>query len=504
MSHLGQLTVKRHGWMSTLLGIVRPAHARAAKVDRDALSLTFSLGSVKVPFGEISAVETRSHRRSRTIGIRIGRRKRTISGLSWSDADALIDALDRARTRWWGDALRRHADAIESVCARFKEVSEPSAYRKRGEFSVLQSRAESVGQHFPGDWPEQLDQDASILSLNTIRNFLDNPDRSRNEINSAYVEIEMTRSRALFDRIEALPLTDEQRRAVVVDEANNLVVAAAGSGKTSVMVAKAAWLIQRGFRSPSELLLLAFAKDAQEELRERFVARVGRKDSRDIEIRTFHGLGLSIIGEAEGKLPTLARVAEERGALPRLMQQTVGELIASPETRKVFARWFRDEFAPYKSHHDFQTYGDYWNYIRQHEIRSLKDDEVKSFEECEIANFLFLSGIPYEYEGRYEHDTATSRKRQYHPDFHLTDAGIYIEHLALSASGRTPPFINQQEYLESLEWKRNLHKENGTILIETFSHERAEGRLLRNLEDRLKARGVTFSPIQRPTESSTH
>ena len=495
MSQPGQLTVKRRGLASTLLGIVRPTHARAATVDSDALSLRFSLGSVKVPFGEIGAVETRSRRRSRAIRIHTGRKYRTISGLSRGNADALVDALDRARTRWWREALHRHADAIESVGARLKEVSEHSAYRRRGEFSALRSSAESVGRHFPGGWPAQLEQDASILSLKTIRNFLADPDHSRSEINSAYIEKEMTRSRALFDRIEALPLTDEQRRAVVVDEAHNLVVAAAGSGKTSVIVAKAAWLVQRGFRTPSELLLLAFAKDAQEELRGRVVARVGGEDSRDIAVRTFHGLGLSIIGEAEGKLPTLARVAEERGALPRLMQQIVGKLITSPETAKVFARWFRDEFAPYKSQDEFQTYGDYWNYIRQHEIRSLKGDEVKSFEECEIANFLFLSGIPYEYERRYEHDTATSLKRQYHPDFYLTGAGIYIEHLALSASGRTPRFINQQEYLESLEWKRNLHAEYGTTLIETFSHERAEGRLLRNLEAKLKQHGVTFSPI---------
>ena len=48
-----------------------------------------------------------------------------------------------------------------------------------------------------------------------------------------------------------------------------------------------------------------------------------------------------------------------------------------------------------------------------------------------------------------------------------------------------------------MEWKRRVHAEHGTALIETFSHERADGRLLRNLEQKLAARGVSLSPIPR-------
>ena len=46
-----------------------------------------------------------------------------------------------------------------------------------------------------------------------------------------------------------------------------------------------------------------------------------------------------------------------------------------------------------------------------------------------------------------------------------------------------------------MEWKRGVHAEHGTVLIETFSHEKAAGRLLRNLEKKLTAHGVTLSPI---------
>ena len=48
-----------------------------------------------------------------------------------------------------------------------------------------------------------------------------------------------------------------------------------------------------------------------------------------------------------------------------------------------------------------------------------------------------------------------------------------------------------------MEWKRGVHAEHGTVLVETFSHEQADGRLLRNLTEKLAAHGVTLSPIPR-------
>ncbi len=77
----------------------------------------------------------------------------------------------------------------------------------------------------------------------------------------AFIEAELVEMKDFFDTIETHPLTAEQRLAVVTDEDATLVLADAGSGKTSVIVAKAVYLIERGIRSPGEILLLAFGKD---------------------------------------------------------------------------------------------------------------------------------------------------------------------------------------------------------------------------------------------------
>ena len=362
-------------------------------------------------------------------------------------------------------------------------------------FTNLERDARDMVDQFPSQWPNSLSGTEEICMLKAAQDFLTDPRGRRAKANDTFVVNELVRSKELFDKIESRPLTDEQRGAVVIDEDRNLVVAAAGSGKTSVIVAKAGWLIRKQYRRPSELLLLAFAKDAQKEMKERVRKRLGNQVGAQITVRTFHSLGMAIIGDVERRRPALSRVAEDEKALFALLKGIIADLVANLKFSKVMLRWFQEYFAPYRSEHDFRTQGEYWNYIRTNEIRSLQGEMVKSFEECIIANFLYLNGVPYEYESPYEHETATPERRQYQPDFYLPDAGIYIEHFALSASGNTPSFINRTDYLESMEWKRELHAKHGTVLIETFSHENADGKLTEHLAAKLADHGVKFSLI---------
>ena len=282
-----------------------------------------------------------------------------------------------------------------------------------------------------------------------------------------------------------------------VDDDHNLVVAAAGSGKTSVMVAKAGWIVERGDRRPEDLLLLAFAHKARAELEQRIKQRLGARVAAAVTSQTFHSLGLSIIGEAEGRRPALAKVAEDRTALLDLLNGIIAELQGHPQHGRALIRWLAYDATPYRSEHEFRSQGEYWDYIRVREIRSLKGELVKSVEECCIANFLYMNGVSYEYERPYEHDTATARKVQYKPDFYLCDAGIYIEHFALSENGDTPPFIDRAKYTASRKWKLELHAKYGTTLIETFSHEQAARQLTERLADKLRAHGVALKPIPR-------
>lgn len=387
--------------------------------------------------------------------------KVTVSGLSGADATALATALEAARIDWWRKAVAARIETLRSVHGRVAQLADPQRYIARSVFRDIERDSRDVAGNMASRWPAALSAAPEIQMLKTIRDLVSDPEGFRTRANEVFVKNELSRSRAFLDRVEERPLTEEQRRAVVVDEDRNLVVAAAGSGKTSVIVAKAGWLAERAYRRPSELLLLAFARNAREELGERIRGSLGDEVANGVAVRTFHGLGVEIIGKAEGRSPSLAEEAEDNVALLELLKGIVADLLADRDLSATLLRWFQGQFAPYRNEQEFRSWGEYWDYIRQYDIRSLKGEKVKSFEECKIANFLYLNGVPYEYEADYEHDTVTPEKRQYRPDFYLPEAGIYIEHFGVDARGRTAPFVDQEEYRKGMEWKRKLHKDKG-------------------------------------------
>ncbi len=490
-------SVKRTGLASLLFALFRPGEARAATVNSDSVKLAFGSRSKEIALRDIEAV--RLNAGQRWGGVRLGHETAgaTVSGLARSEANALAGVIETARVDWWRGQLAPQFGALRSVNGRLASLADPPGYVHSDAIRDLVQDAQAAAGGLVGHWPDALSDTLEIRLLRGILEFLETPGDAKSKANEAFVSNELLQSRELFDRIEARPLTDEQRKAVVVDERRNLVVAAAGSGKTSVIVAKAGWLVRRGYRKPSELLLLAFARDARNEMEERVRKRLGAATARCITVRTFHSLGMAIIGDAEGKRPALARSAENNRALFDLLKGIVADLLADGALSETVLEWFQDQFAPYRSEHEFPNWGAYWNYIRRNDIRSLKGDEVKSYEECEIANFLYLNDIAYEYEAPYEYETATAEKRQYKPDFFLPDHGLYIEHFGLDAAGNTAPFVDREKYLEEMAWKRQVHAERGTVLIETFTRERDEGRLIRNLEEKLAAHGVERSPLPR-------
>ena len=460
-----------------------------------ALILTFASTSRAIPLGDIETAEVEHGRYWGGMQVGCASGKALVSGLTKGDTAALADALEAARTHWWQHAIATRTELLQSVNERLMALSSPRRYVRHSVFLDLKKDAESAAESFSARWPDSLTGTPEIQMLSEIQAFLRTPDGFRERTNEWFVADETSLYRPFFDRVEVQPLTDEQRRAVVIDEDRNLVVAAAGSDKTSVIVAKAGWLTWREYRQPEELLLLTYARGTRKDLEKRIGDRLDGEAARGLTVRTFHSLGRAIIGDAEGKPPAVAKVAEDDKARSVLLKDIVEGLLGDEQLSRILRRWFQEFFSPYRSQHEFRNWGEYWNYIREHEIRSLKGDKVKSFEECEIANFLYLNGVSYEYEAQYEHDTRTSQRGQYKPDFHLPDAGIYIEHFALNASGNTPPFIDREQYLHSMEWKRGLHAEHSTVLIETFSHEKAAGKLTKKLSEKLAAHGVTLSPI---------
>src|SRR5262245_53688855 len=89
----------------------------------------------------------------------------------------------------------------------------------------------------------------------------------------------------------------------------------AGTGKTSTIIENVRFLLRKGHADPTGILVLAFAKDAAQELRERFASL---SEPAPI-ISTFHALGLDIVAHFEDGKRAVSRMAtDEEYLLGRL------------------------------------------------------------------------------------------------------------------------------------------------------------------------------------------
>lgn len=314
------------------------------------------------------------------------------------------------------------------------------------------------------------------------------------ERNKLHTKRELRNCRQIFDKVESKPLTDEQAEAVVCFDNRVQVVASAGSGKTSTMIAKAIYAMHREIVSPKSIVMLAYNKDAAAELQARAKASLERLGKPNIEIAamTFHSLGLKIIGSATGSTPHVpAWARKERLALAKLAEIVDDLKDKSPAFR---TRWdiFRLVFGRHLPLSRNDKLFDTTNSDGEGKLVTLKGEEVASQEECIIANWLFYNGVEYQYEREYEHPTATAEHRQYFPDFFYPGLNLYHEHFALDAEGQPPEQF--KKYLEGVAWKRQIHKQKGTQLIETHSHNVRSGEAFTHLAKELTDRGIKLDP----------
>ncbi|QVQ29523.1 UvrD-helicase domain-containing protein [Achromobacter deleyi] len=305
-------------------------------------------------------------------------------------------------------------------------------------------------------------------------------------------ELELCKS--LFDTVESKPLTEEQARAVICFDNRVQTVASAGSGKTSTMVAKAAYAVHRGFVLPSQIVMLAFNKSAAEELAERAhrsFERLGMQGV-SVETATFHSLGLNIIGKATGEKPDVPEWATDAIAGCQKLTDIVDQLKDSDPSFRTKWDLFRFVFGRDLPKFGSGSSADVWDAEGTGRTLTVDGKRVRSQEEATIANWLFYNGVEYQYESHYKFKTADSEHRQYRPDFYYPGIDLYHEHFALDEQGNAPPHF--ADYVSGVEWKRRLHSERGTSLVETTSHQIRVGAAFTHLEHELTSRGIALDP----------
>ncbi len=297
----------------------------------------------------------------------------------------------------------------------------------------------------------------------------------------------------LVGEVEGLKLDRQQMACIVKEAHNHLVIAGAGTGKTTTIIGKIKFLINKGVCLPKDILVLSFTNASATEMSERINKEIGQQ----IEASTFHKLGLEIIKKSMGITPRITKVN-----LRAFIKERLEYLMEEKAYQDALVSYLLYHGTVQKTEFDFETEREYYEYLNHNPPTTLKKEVVKSYGEMDIANFLAQNKIEYIYEQPYEIDTRTKDYTQYEPDFYLPEHNIYIEYFSTNKNGEVPSYFlgrdgksATQIYNESIEWKRKLHRDNNTIMVECFAYEKFSGELLTMLEQKLKDHGVKLEPI---------
>ena len=371
-----------------------------------------------------------------------------------------------------GDRYIRHSVATAFHNALSQAMQR---YRRLNRLSRMQLE--------PGTWGAL----KRLAPLESARGF----EAARERTNERFVQNSIAAVRSAASTTLRDPFTDEQARAIATDEDTTLVLAGAGTGKTSVIVGKLAYLVCNQDVSPDEILVVAYNSRAAAEIRDRLPVELA-----SAAVSTFHAFGYRVITEC-GVVPTISELADDDYKLRRAIDAILDELLEDPQQSDTVIKFILYNRAPWRSAFDFNTQAEYEAYVHSVELRTLTGDKVKSFEELTIANYLTEHGVEFRYEASYRFPTATQQHRQYRPDFFLPTHNIYIEHFALDEQGQSPP--GWMGYTEGVSWKRDTHNQNGTTLIETCSWQHELDTLLPTLRNRLEEHSVRLERIPRET-----
>lgn len=327
---------------------------------------------------------------------------------------------------------------------------------------------------------------------NELSYLISNTKNKIDEHNNILFNKEKNNFKNICGKVESKELDDQQIDAIVRKNKNQLVIAGAGSGKTTTIVGKVKYLLLTKQYNPEDILLLSFTNASASEMKD----RVKKETNIDLDVMTFHKLGLEIIKKGYDKN---FKIFDKE--LYQVVKSLINKYIDQPDYFNKLIYFMSTARFNAKDEFDFSNETEYQEYLNTNKPTTLKGEIVKSYGELEIANFLFSNNIQYEYEKEYKYDTINDDYQQYYPDFYLPEYDIYIEYFGIDENNNVASYFKDkngvsasQAYNDSIKWKRKTHNENNTTMIETFYYENKKRVLISNLEDKLKKYNVKFEP----------
>ncbi|WP_338562687.1 DNA helicase IV [Erwinia sp. E_sp_B04_7] len=239
-----------------------------------------------------------------------------LHGTEWQETQRFYHYLNQAWQHWSEEMSDVSARVLDELVDRLRNDEQQDKWLKRSEMSGWREAILAAFSSLPLP-VERLDEfDNCREAYSYSLSWLDSSDLQRHKRNAQWSERMLIQHADFFNTVETSPLNASQAKAVVNGEESLLVLAGAGSGKTSVLVARAGWLLLRRQSTPEQILLLAFGRQAAEEMNDRISARL---NTDGIQARTFHSLALNIIQQGSNKSPAISKLETDTALRHKLL-----------------------------------------------------------------------------------------------------------------------------------------------------------------------------------------
>ena len=264
-----------------------------------------------------------------------------LHGTEWGETQRFYHHLLGLWTRWSQEMSEIAASVLNEQCQRIATLTQRNKWLKRQDIEGIQQAIRAAFSALPLPLTRLTEFDNCRDAYIECNSWLTNVEKRRQQANQKFTQQMLDQYAEFFQQIESSPLNPGQARAVVNGEESVLVLAGAGSGKTSVLVARAGWLMARGEASADQILLLAFGRKAAQEMDQRIKQRL---HTDQISARTFHSLALHIIQQGSKKAPQISKLESDAEARHKLLITTWREQCQEKKAQaKGWRQWLTEE-----------------------------------------------------------------------------------------------------------------------------------------------------------------
>ena len=284
---------------------------------------------------------------------------------------------------------------------------------------------------------------------------------------------EIETARAILGSVDGKTLDDQQMRCVIDSSPRQLVIAGAGTGKTTTIIGKVMYLLKTESVSPSEIAIFSYTNPSAREIRD----RIQKATNSRIYAATFHSFASKIIATVEGTIRNITQNATDQFIKERFVPSKLSE-----EQKQLLCKYVLYGGEHLRSEGDFEFYAEYQAYLDRH----LGTSPYASVGSIFISNYLAIHGIAHYYYKKTD-------------NFLLTGSDIFIQYDPFHINGRWPTCFYEdhralQEKYRTLEQQRISYQNEHTIVIRCHSNQLSDGTLEAYLTRELSRHGIQPVP----------